>query len=193
MTTELATVTQLQEVELFHGISASELQPLVDICHEETYPVGSIVFHANEIKQSLFIVLEGAVELTLAVPGFDETVIAVIGANDVFGECSFFHAAPHLATATCQTEVRLLELSREGFDRLLASGNPAALRLGMNAAQILAARLQLTDHWLGELMHLLREKEVHEVSEAWRRYRERIGMSFATPQGFIHTPHAPEV
>jgi hypothetical protein len=67
---------------------------------------------------------------------------------------------------------------------LLARNSVAALKLGTNAAAILATRLQWTDEWIVELLD---EQEAHKRHESYLRFRERMGLHFGTSTS-IFTP-----
>jgi CRP-like cAMP-binding protein len=93
----------------------------------------------------------------------------------VFGESSFFHPAPHVATARCLTAVLALRLPRAPFDLLLRAGSLAAHKFAGNAAAILAERLQATDRWIEEI---LQQEQDAQVAERWRSFRARMAFDF---------------
>ena len=125
-------------------------------------------------------------EITLEAPALEETLVARLEPKRVFGESAFFHASPHCAVARCASLARLVKLGRSEFDRLLEQKSTAALLLGANAADILAVRLQQTDHWIAQL---LQQRQDAKVSASWRRFREHLGHSFEPggPRGFFGT------
>ena len=69
------------------------------------------------------------------------------------------------------TDMKLLRLSREDYDRLCESGNPVAFKLAINSLEQLADRLRRTDQWITDLV----TEEDHQptVSE-WTSFRELI-------------------
>ena len=91
-------------------------------------------------------------EIDLDVPKLGERVLAQLDSSSVFGEMSFFHPAPHAATAKCLTAARIMRLPRAQFDALAAENPHLALRITTNAAEILAARLHQTDEWIAETL-----------------------------------------
>src|SRR5205085_3421488 len=101
-------------------------------------------------ERALIIVLDGSVQVRLTVPHLGEALVAQFPARSVFGELSFFHAAPHSATVLCVEPARLLRLQRRKFEGLKAVNNLVALTLAANAAEILAERLQQMDLWLAQ-------------------------------------------
>jgi CRP-like cAMP-binding protein len=159
----------LERIEIFKNLTASDAAALLQACEEVTAAAGQVVFDAGVVRRALYVVLEGTAEVDLEPERAAERVVAVLEAGSVFGESSFFHAQPHSGTVKARTDVRLLRLDREAFDRLLASGSPAAVRVAANAADILAARLQQADKMIVELLNQIQDEKVHTAIRAFRR------------------------
>jgi CRP-like cAMP-binding protein len=168
-------------VSLFEGQDEEALQELSMNFEELSLPAGSKVFRQGDDSPALYLLVEGVIEISLAVPGGGQALIVALEPATVFGESSFFHPAPHHATAVCRTDATLLRLSRATYDQLLSRRSLAAFRLGAKAAEILAARLQATDGWIAELL----SEEQQAILAHWRRFREGLGGSFEVPHGFL--------
>jgi CRP/FNR family transcriptional regulator, cyclic AMP receptor protein len=173
---------QFSRIPLFADLTKTESEELMTRFEELAFAAGDVVIRTGEFEPALYVVLSGAVSIVLDVPGGEDTFVATVEPQGVFGETSFFHPAPHSATVRCREQTTLLRLQRQEFERLLAANSLPAYRLGAKAAQILAARLQATDHWLAQLL----TEEQGAAIASWRRFRERIGGSFDIPHGFIH-------
>jgi CRP-like cAMP-binding protein len=173
---------QLSRIPLFADLTKTESEELMRSFEERAFAAGDVVIRTGEFEPALYVVLIGAVDIVLDVPGGEDAVFANVEAQGVFGETSFFHPAPHSATVRCREPTTLLRLPRQEFERLLAENSLPAYRIGAKAAQILAARQQATDHWVA---HLLAEEQGAVVA-SWRRFREGLGGSFDIPRGFIH-------
>jgi CRP/FNR family cyclic AMP-dependent transcriptional regulator len=176
------SVAPLHSVELFNGLTGNEILQLLATSEDLSFTEGETVFQAGDTGQALFLLLEGTVEIDLNVPKLGERVLAKLESGSVFGEMSFFHAAPHAATAKCLTSARIMRLPRAQFDALAAQNPHLALRLTTNAAEILAARLHHTDEWIAD--NLTRQRE-HDIRENWRKLRESLTSSFRPPKPFI--------
>jgi CRP-like cAMP-binding protein len=87
-------------------------------------------------------------------------------------------------TARAITEATVVRLEREAYDKLLHINSLAACRLGANAAEILAAKLQHTDAWIADS---LQAEEVHRVQQKWWDFRQTMGHSFEKPGGGFTT------
>lgn len=123
-------------------------------------------------ERALMIVLDGSVHVRLTVPPVGEAVVAELPAQSVFGEVSFFHAAPHCATVFCVESARLLRLQYSKFEHLKSENNRLAFILGVNAAEVLAQRIQHIDASLTERLTQMQDRRIHE---SWRSFRERVG------------------
>ena len=173
---------RLQSLDLFRGLGPGEIQELLAVADDLTYAEGQIVFEAGQQQRALFVILEGKVEIDLQVPKLGERMVAEVGEGSIFGEMSFFHESPHSATVKCLTPARIIRLLRSQFDTLAEQNRTAALRLGANAAEILAARLQHTDHWIVDTLAGERE---HQIRENWRKLRSSLTHTFSHPRPMI--------
>lgn len=181
MSTEF-TANVLASVPAFAGMSPDDHAALAQSFEQAVHPAETTIFRAGENRPTLYVIVDGAVQIAIDVPGGSEAILASLGPRDMFGESSFFHPAPHSATARAVSPTTLLSLSRAEYERLIAAGSPAVCRLSAKAAEILAARLQATDRWVASLL----AEEEQQVAASWRRFREGIGGSFDLPRGFIH-------
>ena len=173
-------VGNLLEHDLFRGLAAEEISLLMSHATTLTFAADQPVFEAGAEERALYFVLDGSVEIELTVPFVKEVILDELIAGRVFGESSFFHARPHSVTARAVTEATIARLDRAAYDELLQSNSPAACRLGANAAEILAAKLQHTDDWIAEL---LQAEEAHRVQQKWRDFRQNLGHAFDRPEG----------
>jgi len=161
-----------QSVPLLHGLTHEELAELVEISEIRNLSCGDVIFEKGSNASNLCVILNGEIELRLPSAGSSGEEIMQIGAQDVFGESSFFSGGPHAAQAFAVSDARLLMVPRGGFDDLLQASRPVAWRLAVNAAGILGARLQDTDEWLSEV---LQQEEDARIAQSWQRFRASTG------------------
>ncbi|MCE9528438.1 MAG: cyclic nucleotide-binding domain-containing protein [Planctomycetales bacterium] len=176
------TAARMHAIELFNGLTGEEVLKLLAVSEELPFNPEDAVFQAGDTSRALYLILDGTVEIDLFVPKLGERVLAKLEVGSLFGEMSFFHPAPHSATAKCLTEARIMRLPRAHFDTLAAQNPHIVLQVTANAAEILAARLHHTDEWIVESLSSRRE---HEIRENWRKLRESLMTSFRPPKPFI--------
>lgn len=75
---------------------------------------GEVIFKDGDSGQSMFIVLEGQVEIS-KILGDQKTTLAQLGKGAIFGEMSIIDNQPRSATAMAEHNTILLEISREMF------------------------------------------------------------------------------
>ena len=119
----LSKLTLEQNVLLANRLQVVEFQP------------GQIVFHMGEMGDTFYIVETGEVEvLAPDVKGLP-SVLNRLGPGDFFGEIALLRAVPRTATIRVVSPARLLALSREDFDDVLARYPSVAHRLAETSGE----------------------------------------------------------
>ncbi len=170
--TEISTEI-LAKIPLFKQLAEEERQQLADIATVANFTPGELILRQGRSSQNLWIVISGQCEVVRHGDNGDqeEVVLATLAPYDNFGEMSFFHAAPHSAGVRGKTNVKLLRISREAFDTLLANGSVVAYKLAHNAVESLADRLRKMDEWVARLM---RQKRENRSVREWSQFRESL-------------------
>jgi CRP-like cAMP-binding protein len=159
------------------------LEQFLEVSNDARFAANDVIFRAGENDAVIYILLKGQVVVVMDAPEHRETVLARIEPRAAFGESSFFGGGPHHATVRCVTPVEAIRLDRAAFARLAAINSPVALRLGMNAAVILAVLLQAADQRISAVIH---EEQDVRVKAALRRFHESLTHTYASPSAFIH-------
>lgn len=122
---------------LFAGLPRRLLARLATRFFEKAYRAGEIVFQEGDPGRALFVVVEGAVEITRAAAQ-GAYVLRTLGPGDAFGELALIDDFPRSATARVATRGRLLILYKSDFDALI-DGNPRiAVVVMRNLSRLLA-------------------------------------------------------
>ena len=79
-----------------------------------------------------------------------ETRVALLGANDAFGEMSIIDMQPRSATVRALAPSRLLKISTEEMDALYRHDLKSYTRIVLNIARDLSRRLRVTDGLLAD-------------------------------------------
>lgn len=163
----------MAECRLFADLDDRTLDLLALALRPRRYKRGVVIFHEDDPGDSLYIVMEGSVKITVsAEDGAEPTILATIGPGGFFGELALLDGAPRSATASALGPVETLVLARAPFDQLVDE-QPALRRalLVSLAREIRRLTAQVEDlHFLdlpGRLArHLLRLAQPH--GEAFR-------------------------
>lgn len=173
-------IQNLVGFDLFRGLKVEDLRDLFSHASTLTLAADQFVFQEGAEERALYVLLEGTVEIDLEVPYVKEVMLDTLEAGSVFGESSFFHAQPHSANARAVTDVTVVRLDWSAYSQLLDSNHLAACRIGANAAEILAAKLQHTAAWI---IDLLQSEESQRVRQKFWDFRQSMGHAFDKPSG----------
>jgi CRP-like cAMP-binding protein len=103
---------------------------------------GDVVVTAGAWEQSLYLVLEGQLDVLAEHGRRKYRKIASVSAGSVIGELSFFDGGARSAMVRAVTPAVLAEMSPAEFDALAAANPVLARRLLFDLGRILAQRLR---------------------------------------------------
>ena len=128
----------------FAGFTAEELERLTDEMVRWDLARGTVLFTEGSPGGSCFVVVRGAVDVSIAVRG-TQRLLARLAPGAVFGQVSLVDGGPRSATCTVQADALLAELDRDACRRILADESPLALKLLGALNQGLIAELRDAD------------------------------------------------
>lgn len=172
MKTKPFTPECLEQIPLFHGLTAAECSQLMEIAVSRTFQPGEVVLQQGGKSQELWVLLEGTCEVFKeAEGGRPAFVLATLEPFSNFGEMSFFHAAPHSASVRASSRVKLLCIGRGRFDELSRREPVLAYKLASNTVGGLADRLRRMDQWVGDL---LSKDAAEQRPSEWSQLRDKL-------------------
>jgi CRP-like cAMP-binding protein len=104
----------LRGVPLFADLDERSLQAVSILAHEAAFKAGDVLMVEGERGDTFYVIVEG----TIRIEQGDRTVRSLT-AGGFLGEIALVERGPRTATATCVTDVRLLEVRAHEFERLL--------------------------------------------------------------------------
>ena len=138
----------LMQAPLFVALDAEAAAALRASMSETRLGRGDVVFAEGEPGNRMYVVLDGKVKLGHASVDGRESLLAVLGPGEMFGELSLFDPGPRTATATAITDAVVLGLGHESLRPWLAGRPEVAEAL----LQALAQRLRRTNEAMGDLV-----------------------------------------
>ena len=108
-------VIALEGVDLLSSLNPDQLARIATIATEVDHPAGKVVLDPSQALDALYVVLDGAVELTQ-----NGTVVHTARQNDVLGAWALFDTEPMPVRATTAEHTRLLRIGRDDFYELLS-------------------------------------------------------------------------
>jgi CRP/FNR family transcriptional regulator, cyclic AMP receptor protein len=104
----------LRGVPLFADLDERSLQAVAILAHEVAHTAGDVLMVEGESGDAFYVIVDGTVRIAQG----DRTVRSLT-AGGFLGEIALVERRPRTATATCVTDVRLLEVRAHEFERLL--------------------------------------------------------------------------
>lgn len=163
-----AESSHLGKVDLFAGLSASELEAIKQLGRVRSYPVGAVVVNEGDDGNGLFIVESGSLKAFLMDESGREIILSLLDPGDYFGELALLDDAPRSASVMVMEKAELLQIPRPAFMDMIAE-HPSCMQA---VVRNLVARIRaLTDN-----------VRVLALADVFGRI-SRLFDSLATPEG----------
>lgn len=169
----------LMSAPLFAALDVEAAAALKTSMDERRLLKGDILFSEGDPGDRLYVVTEGKIKLGHASGDGRESLLAVMGEGEMFGELSLFDPGPRTATATALTDATVLGLGHAAL-RPWLTGRP---EVAESLLQALAQRLRRTNDTLADLVF---SDVPGRVAKALLDLGERFGQS--RPDG-LHVTH----
>jgi small-conductance mechanosensitive channel len=110
----------LAEASLFrNALDQDQRTTLAGLSRAIEYPRATVLMRQGDQASAMYIILEGAISITIGPAGGEQQEVAISAAGDVVGEMSLMTGAARTATATALTRVRVLEITKEDIANML--------------------------------------------------------------------------
>ena len=124
-------------VSIFENILRPEqLDALVATCEARAVAPQTVLIRQGDTGTSMFLILEGAARVSVHMANQEVRDVAVLVSGDMVGEMSLMTGAPRTAWVTSLSAMRVLEVTKESIESLLAA-EPGLLE---RFSHVLAAR-----------------------------------------------------
>jgi signal transduction histidine kinase len=148
----------------FPGIRPSEVEELITYSKTVKYPAGTVLCHEDTIETTFYMLLEGEVQVTKRINKSEDRSLKMLYAGDFFGEMGLIHNAPRAATVRATTDVIVLELEKDAFDRVLKNSSSVSLAM----VREISNRLRQNDEMAVEDLRL----RAGELAQAYQKLAE---------------------
>ena len=177
----------------FPGIKPNEVQEIIVNSQIKSYPAETVLCQEDAIESTFYMILEGDFEVTKTINNTEKRLLKTLSAGDFFGEMALIHNAPRAATVKALSSAVVLELNKEGFDRVLKHSPSVATamvaeisnRLRQND-QLAIEDLRLRASELADAYQKLAQQEM-----ARKEFLTSIAHELRTPltaaSGYLHT------
>lgn len=128
----------LSAVELFHGLSNSELNLVAKSIEKRNFATGEFLFQKGDSRKSIFIINEGIVSLTGQDLMGKSTPLVTFGSTDFLGEGSLLDDDLHSTTASSLIDSQIYVLDKSFFN----DHGAITLKIFSNIARVMSRRMQ---------------------------------------------------
>lgn len=146
----MSATAALQQVPLFSQLSPADLQRVIDVAREKSYPKNSVILFEDDPGDALFVVASGQVKVVLIGEDGREVILSVLGQGQFFGEMSLIDDEPRSAHVIAMEDSHLVVLRRQDFEAILMQAPVIAVAL----LKELTRRLRRADEKVGSLVLL---------------------------------------
>lgn len=146
----MSAAVVLQKVPLFSQLAPAELQRVVEVARDRSYPKNSVILFEDDPGDALYVVATGQVKVVLIGEDGREVILSVLGEGEFFGEMALIDDEPRSAHVIAMEDSSLIVLRREDFQRILIHAPGIALAL----LKELSRRLRRVDEKVGSLVLL---------------------------------------
>lgn len=154
----------LSETNFFKGIAGGSLSALAEIAVPKTIGKRELLFLEGDVGRSLYILVEGTIQIYKAAADGREIVIKTVLPGEVFGEVVLFEEKRYPVNARALSKCRLLMLPRVQIDCLLAEDAFRRDFIGM--------LMRKQRYLAGRILHL----SAHDVEDRFFEFlREQYG------------------
>ena len=145
----------LRRVKIFAAMDDSQLERFLSFME-----VAQVLQFAEVVKQgdpgdAMFLVLEGEVRVRLMIAG-KESVLAVLGPGEFFGEIALFDHGPRSADVIANQDSTLLKVTAAAFQRLVNEAPDLAAPYLLAMGKTLTQRIRADNKRYRETVHFTR-------------------------------------
>ncbi len=140
----------LKNVPLFEDFSNEELEKLLVISEEKTYPKDSVIFQKDDLGNFFFLICSGRVKVIIETEEGKEGILSILYPTEFFGEMSLLDGEPRSATVVALEATKVIIIKRDDFLGLLYKHPELALKI----LKTLSLRLRKANRQIETLMFL---------------------------------------
>ena len=135
---EMVSAEWLKRAELFEALNESQLNALLSKSNVESFPEGKMIFRQGEEANRLYVLIEGAVDLTVKTgEKIDFMTSKIEKEGAVFGMPSLIEPFRYNVTAACLKPSKILIIEADHMQKTMEE-DP---KMGMEVMRKLASHL----------------------------------------------------
>ena len=135
----------VSELALFQGLNKEQVERLAGACSVRMFKADERVCCESENAESMYIVLEGRLNVTYGAPGVR---VGAVEKGEIVGEMSLLSSGAHSATVTAETRTETAVLRHHDLGELVRRRPDIGVIIYRNLGLGLGKKLLRSDHFL---------------------------------------------
>jgi len=137
----------LRNVPLFAVLTENQLEVLTSVVSRKSFPRSTTIIAAGDMTDSLYVIISGRLKVMMSDDDGGEVILAILGANEFFGEMGLLDDHPRSASVVAIEPCELLSLSKQNFKKCMAEN----FEMTMTVMRGIVKRLREADKKIGSL------------------------------------------
>ncbi len=110
----------LKQVEIFSGLSDTELEIIADSCISRSYPKNTVIINEDDFADSLYVIEAGRVKVYCSDKNGKEFIMNTMGTGEYFGELALLDDEKRSASVRTLDKSVFLIMYKDEFNKVLA-------------------------------------------------------------------------
>jgi CRP-like cAMP-binding protein len=137
-------IDALRYSECFKGLNKEALLKVAALCEVRHYDKGEEIFHELDPGETLFVIVQGVVDVMISRPlnTGDDILVGPLKAGSCFGEISLVDGCFRSASVEAHLDVELLAIPDAQLRALFGNDHEIGYIFMLNTARILSTRIR---------------------------------------------------
>ncbi|HPI75644.1 MAG TPA: cyclic nucleotide-binding domain-containing protein [bacterium] len=161
-------IEKLSQVDILRSLPPQEIHHIAPSVADRSFKKGDIIFRQGDVGTRLYLIESGTVKIERKGNGDKEVTISELGPGETFGEMALLWKEPRTATVTAASDVLLLEIHRDDFEKILKASPSLRADVEKLADQrkkgLAAAAVLSPEEWKREAIQRLHEEDTRPSS-----------------------------
>lgn len=155
----------LAKTYLFQNLSPDQINFVACILEKQhVFQTDEVIIHEGDLSRSLFILESGSVRVERLQEDGTPRELMRYGAGEIFGELSLITGLPRTASVIANEESVILELTQEGFEKMMNTYQNLRLKLAILVEQRLKETFKIQKQISPPSNSLSASKATHSLS-----------------------------
>lgn len=130
---------------LFADLSLQAIDELSGLFVEKVFGKNEVIFEEESRGDSMMVIISGEARVSHHADRTNEETLGILKKGDFIGEMALLEELPRSATVIAHTDTYMLEISRERFMHFISRDTDSGVKILLQLARSLSARLREAD------------------------------------------------